>query len=152
MASERPNWAEGFPVMFGPYRLGMTETSPETAGYWDGVDQDELRLKHCADCGRYLHPRRIVCSACASTNLSWARVEGRGRVYTFSEVFRAPRPEMAGSVPYFVGIVELEQGVFLFTRFIPEQDAPVRIGAPAEVDFRVLELGYKLPVFLVKPS
>lgn len=148
----RPNWAEGFPVQMGDRVLGMTETSPETAGYWEGVDQEELRLKHCADCGRFLHPRRIACSNCASLHLEWRRVSGRGRVYTFSQVFRAPRPEMRASIPYFVGIVELDEGVHLFTRLFPEPGAQVCIGAPVDVDFRYLEVGGKLPVFIVHPS
>lgn len=149
---QRPNWAEGFPVQMGPRILGRTETSPETTGYWEGVDQDELRLKHCRDCGRFLHPRRIACSNCASLDLEWQRVSGQGRVYTFSQVFRAPVPEMTASVPYYVGMVELDEGVVLFTRLIPESDAQVRIGAPVDVHFRYLEVGGKLPVFVVHPS
>jgi uncharacterized OB-fold protein len=136
----------------GDHVLGISENSPETIGYWEGVDQDELRLKRCSDCGQHLHPRRIICPNCASANLDWSRVSGRGRVYTFSQVFRAPRRELAPSLPYFVGIVELEEGVCLFTRLIPDQDADVRIGAAVEVAFRELEVGGKLPVFQVRAS
>src|SRR4051794_33213987 len=124
---ERPDWTEGFVVRVGDYTLGRTEASPETTGYWEGVDQHELRLKHCPDCGRFLHPRRMVCSNCASTQLEWQPVPGRGQVYTFSELHRAPVPELAASVPYYLGIVRLDEGVHLFTRLLPE-NAPVQIG------------------------
>ncbi len=148
-AAERINWTEGFRVNVGPYTLGLAESSPETEGYWDGVEQDELRLKRCADCGQFLHPRRIVCSACMSLELGWQRVTGEGEVYTFSQVFRAPRPELVRSAPYYVGIVRLKEGVHLFSRLLPEDGGDVVIGAPVTVDFRVLEGGQKLPVFRV---
>jgi hypothetical protein len=42
--------------------------------------------------------------------------------------------------------------VVLFTRLFPEPEAQVRIGAPVDVDFRYLEVGGKLPVWVVHPS
>jgi uncharacterized OB-fold protein len=147
---ERPNWTQGFAVRIGPYQLGTAEASPETTGYWQGVDADELRLKHCANCGQFLHPRRIVCSKCGSMELDWQPVEGGGEIYTFSELHRAPMPELAGSVPYHVGMVQLHEGVTLFARLFGEAGAEVRIGAPVRVDFRELEAGGKLPVFVVQ--
>jgi uncharacterized OB-fold protein len=69
-------------------------------------------------------------------------------VYSFSEVHRAPSAVFAASVPYTVGLVALDEGVHLFTRFVAEA-GPIAIDAPARVDFRVLELGQLLPIFLV---
>jgi len=149
---ERTNWSDGFPVQMGEYTLGTAEASPETNGYWEGVDRDELSLKHCAACGRYLHPRRMVCSACASTELEWKAVSGSGQVYTFSQLYRAPRPELVASVPYFLGIVRLEEGVHLFSRLLPENGTDITIGAPVQVAFQRMEIGGKLPVFVVKRS
>lgn len=145
---ERINWSEGFRVRVGPYTLGLAEASPETAGYWEGVDRDELRVKRCA-CGQHLHPRRIVCSECGSLDLEWQTVSGDGEIYTFSELRRAPRPEFVGAIPYYLGIVRLQEGVHLFTRLIPQEGSGVAIGARVGVDFRVLENGVKLPVFHV---
>ena len=149
---DRPDWTRGFPVRIGPYQLGVAEGSPETAGYWEGVDANELRLKRCADCGQFLHPRRIVCSMCASTELTWQRVQGNGQIYTFSELHRAPLAELADSVPYHVGMVQLDEGVTLFSRLFGAPGAEVRIGAPVSVEFRELEVGGKLPVFVVQPT
>ncbi|MGG5820695.1 Zn-ribbon domain-containing OB-fold protein [Falsiroseomonas sp. HW251] len=141
------DWSRGLELKAGEWFLGLYQPSPETVGYWDGVKAHELRLKHCAACDRALHPKRIVCTDCGSDALAWKRASGRGEVYSFSEVHRAPSPAFAGSVPYTVGIVKLEEGVFLFSRL---QGGPVAIGAKAEVGFRVLELGNLMPVFTVK--
>ena len=94
------------------------------------------------------HPKRIVCTECGSTELGWKAAAGTGTVYSFSEVHHAPSEAFARSVPYTVGLAALEEGVHLLARLIPE-GGPVVIDAPVRVDFRVLELGHLLPVFVV---
>ncbi len=142
------DWTKGLPFMAGPYFVGLYQPSPETAGFWEGIAANELRLRHCRACGHLWHPKRIVCTQCGSTDLDWQRVAGSGEVYSFSEVHRAPTPAFASSVPYALGLVRLDEGVHLFTRYFAEPGA-LRIGAKARVDFRVLELGQKMPVFTV---
>ena len=124
------DWAAGLPLTAGPYFIGLYQPSPETAGFWEGVNNHELRLKWCAACARPFHPKRIVCTQCGSADLSWRAAGGQGRVYSCSEVHRAPAPEFAASAPYWVGLVALEEGVHLFTRFIPDP-GPVVIDARA---------------------
>jgi hypothetical protein len=81
------------------------------------------------------------------TNGFWEGVTQRElRLNSFSEVHRAPSAAFAGSTPYVVGLVRLEEGVHLFTRF---EGGPVAIDTKVTVDFRVLELGKLMPVFRV---
>ena len=147
-----PDWSEGFPVEVGAYVLGLAEASPETAGYWEGVARNALLLKRCPRCRAFLHPRRMVCSACGTVPLEWRQASGRGTIYTYSAVHRAPRPEFKDSIPYYVGIVALEEEVHLFTRFFAREPGRIRIGAAVSVEFRQLETGEKLPVFFVAES
>jgi uncharacterized OB-fold protein len=147
-AQKPVDWSRGVPLMAGPYFVGLYQPSPETAGYWEGVQRRELLLKWCARCSKAYHPKRIVCTDCGSTELGWKKASGRGTVYSFSEVHHAALPAFAASVPYTVGLVALEEGVHLMTRFIKDA-RPIAIDAPARVDFRVLETGQLLPVFLV---
>jgi uncharacterized OB-fold protein len=144
--SEAPvtDWSRGLELKAGEWFIGLYQPSPETTGYWQGVARHELRLKHCPACNLYFHPKRIVCTECGSDALVWKRASGRGEVYSFSEVHRAPSPDFAGATPYVVGLVKLEEGVHLFTRFV---DGPVAIGTKVTVAFRALELGNLMPVF-----
>ena len=142
------DWSKGVPLTAGSYFMGLYQPSPETVGFWEGVAADELRIKHCRDCDRLWHPKRIVCTHCGSSDLGWRKAQGRGEVYSFSVVRRAPTPAFAASVPYGLGLVRLAEGVHLFTRFSAEPDA-LKIGAAATVEFKVLELGQKMPVFRV---
>jgi uncharacterized protein len=143
------DWARGVPLTAGEWFIGLYQPSPETVGFWEAVERRQLALKWCPHCAKAFHPKRIVCTDCGAEDLGWRRASGRGAVYSFSEVHHAPSATFAGSVPYTVGVVRLEEGVHLFTRFIADPGARIAIDAPARVDFRVLEMGQRLPVFLV---
>jgi uncharacterized OB-fold protein len=142
------NWSEGLVLMMGPYEMGLTETSPETQGYWEGVAREELMIKRCRDCGDHLYPRRLFCPRCGNDNLEWVKASGAGKVYTFSTVHRAPDKSL--SVPYTNGIVALEEGVYLFGRLIGKPDDEIAIDDRVEVEFASLVEGQpKLPVYRV---
>jgi uncharacterized OB-fold protein len=142
------DWTKGIRMHAGPISLGIYQPSPETAEYWRGIERRELWLRYCPHCDRAFHPKRIICSDCGADDLIWRRSEGQGQVYSFSEIHRPPNATFAASAPYIDGLVRLAEGVHLFTRFIADP-GPVAIDAPARLDFRVLESGYLLPVFLV---
>ena len=142
------DWAQGIPMHAGPISLGLYQPSPETAEYWKGIERRDLLLRHCPHCDRCFHPKRIVCSDCGASDLDWKKSAGQGRVYSFSEIHRAPSAAFAAGAPYINGLVRLDEGVHLFTRFIADP-GPVKIDAPARLDFRELESKYILPVFLV---
>lgn len=148
------DWSQGIPVNIGPWQVGLTEPSPETAGYWEGVASHELRLKRCTGCGKTHHPRRILCWQCGSTEMTWVRASGSGAVYTFSTIHRAPNPEFQDEVPYTVGIVMLDEGVPLFTRFLHDEEGAagaIVVGARVEVDFQDVH-GTLLPVMKIAPA
>lgn len=148
MPDTQVDWSKGLPFMAGPYFVGLYQPSPETVGFWEGVAADELRLKRCTNCGHLWHPKRIVCTDCGESALDWVKASGSGDIYSFSEVHRAPTPAFASSVPYALGVVRLAEGVHLFSRLFAEPGT-LEIGAPVKCEFRVLELGQKMPVFTV---
>ena len=144
-------WAGGLNLSAGPYFLGLYQPSPETKGFWQGVQRGELLLKWCQPCQRAYHPKRIVCTQCGDGDLDWKKSLGLGKVYSFSEVHHVADPAFKASVPYTIGLVALDEGVHLLSRLIAEP-GPIAIDQPVRVDFRVLESGRLLPVFLVGKS
>lgn len=110
---------------------------PESEFYWRKAKDHELWLRHCRDCGKtYFYPRDI-CPGCFSRNTAWARSSGRGTLYSFSIVHRAPAPIFRDSVPYVVAIVELEGGARLPTNLVGVDPDPakIRVGMAVEVVF-----------------
>jgi uncharacterized protein len=108
----------------------------------------ELLIQHCPRCGANLHPRRVICPNCGSEELSWVASSGRGVVYSASTIHRAPNP--ATGAPYHVGIVALEEGVHLFTRFLSDNGRAPEIDDPVSVRFETQRGGRELPMFAVE--
>ena len=152
---EMSDWANGLPLRAGENFLGLYQPSPETAEFWKGVQRHEFLIKTCRSCGKLHHPRRILCSACGESGMDWKTASGRGKVYSFSEIHRTTGI-FSPSTPYVVGIVALEEGVHIFTRFLAKEGAAdkdnssIKIGSAVGVEFKVLEQGMLMPVFRVK--
>ena len=143
------DWARGLDLMAGPYLLGLTEPSPETVGYWEGIREERLLIKRCTRCLAHQHPRRLFCTGCDDGTFDWVEASGTGTVYTFSTVHRAPTPEFSAEVPYTVGVIHLDEGVFVFSRIRPAADRDISIGAPVRLFFQATGPYGRLPAFEV---
>lgn len=143
------DWANGIPLMAGPFQIGHAEPSPETVGFWDGIREGRLLIKKCETCGRHQHPRRLFCTNCRGDAFAWVEVAGSGTIYTFSTVHRAPYPEFTGELPYTVGVLELVEGVFFFSRILPREGEPIRIGLDVRLTFQQTGPHGRLPAFQV---
>lgn len=95
--------------------------------YWDGLRDHEVRLQQCEH-GHWLFFPRTHCPTCGSRQLSWHRVSGEGRLYTFT-VGRVPTlPEFTDEMPQLLAVVELDEGVHLNTTLVGVDPADVRVG------------------------
>ena len=119
----------------------------QTAPYWEAAREHRLVLPRCGDCGRFHFYPRALCPHCASASLSWAPASGRGSVYSYTVVHRAPSPAFAGELPYVVALIELEEGPHLMSNVVNCAPDAVRIGMRVKAVFRDFEDGTVLPVF-----
>ena len=120
---------------------------PEWDYYWEKTKQHELWLMRCKDCNQaYFYPRPI-CPSCFSRNTEWFQSSGKGTVYTFAIVHRAPTT--AFTAPYVVAYIELEDGVRLPTNLIDVEPDPehVKIGMACEVVYEDISDTISLPKF-----
>jgi hypothetical protein len=81
----------------------------DSAPFWEGVRQGELRLQRCNRCGRRRWPPRAVCNACHSFEASWVQASGRGRVVSWVRTHQVFLPAFRDEVPYTVIQVALEE-------------------------------------------
>jgi len=81
--------------------------------------------------------------------VEWRQASGRGTLYTYAIQYRALNPEWAEDVPYVTAVVELEEGVRLFTLLVDCEPQPdkIRIGMPVEVVFEDLSEEVTIPRF-----
>jgi uncharacterized protein len=92
-------------------------------------------LPRCEACGRFHFYPRAQCPHCGSDRIEWSEASGRGTVYSFTHVHRAPSPAFEKDVPYVVVIVELGEGPHLMSSLVNCKPGDVRIGQPVEVRY-----------------
>ena len=77
------------------------------AGFWEGLEQDELRLPRCKDCQAWIWPAEPRCKTCGSFALRWDPVALEGIVYSWTRTWYPFVDERAADLPYVVVLVEL---------------------------------------------
>jgi uncharacterized OB-fold protein len=69
--------------------------------------------------------------------MEWAEVSGKGKLVSFTVIHIAP-DEFAEEVPYYVAIVELDEGTRVSARllgFDPLKPEEVTLGVPVTLDY-----------------
>lgn len=119
----------------------------ETAPYWDAAANGRLVIQKCSDCGTFRFYPRLVCPSCMSENVEWVEASGRGRVYSYTIVHRAP-PAFRDDAPYVVAVIELEEGVRLMSRLDIDPPGDAAIDMPVKVTFEKISDDITLPHFV----
>ena len=118
-----------------------------TTPYWEAARQERLVMPRCDDCGRYHFYPRTLCPHCSSSKLQWTAVSGKGEVYSFTVIHRAPSPAFATAVPYVVASVKLAEGPHLMTNVVGVAVDDVRVGMRVKVTFKNFSDEATLPMF-----
>ena len=118
--------------------------------FWDALKNHELRLQKCDDCAAWRYVPGEICPRCASERSTWARVSGRGRVYTYTVIHRGPTPAFQADTPYVIAHVELEEGPRVISNLIGCENTAVHIGMPVAVVYE--DVSSEWTLFKFKPE
>lgn len=121
------------------------ETSAGAAPYWEGCRQRELRYQRCDACGSANMRPAPSCARCGGRDMSWAVSQGRGRLYSWTVVWRPQHPSFR--VPYAPAIVELDEGFYLVSAIVGCEPDDLRVDMPVEVEFHPAGDEITLPYF-----
>jgi len=82
-------------------------------------------------------------------NREWAKVSGRGKVYSWFVVHYATHPDFVDEVPYAVVLVELDEqaNVRIPSNMVDCKIEDIRAGMPVEVVFEDVTGEISLPKF-----
>jgi len=80
----------------------------ELASFKAGLQEREIRIQKCEECGEVRWPPRPACFECGTIGGDWQEVRGAGELFTWTVVWRSRLPGFADQVPYVVGIIALE--------------------------------------------
>ena len=119
----------------------------DSAEFWQGLNEGVFLLQHCGDCGDIQYYQQAMCRKCLSENISRKPSSGKGIIYTYSVVHRAPGPAFKEDVPYAVLMVELDEGPRMISRLIESDLSKIDFDMRVEwVGVEVAE-GVTLPYF-----
>jgi uncharacterized OB-fold protein len=121
-------------------KIASPEPTVGSEAYWEGARNGKLLLRHCTSCDRVHHYPRALCPHCFSDKLDWKEASGKGKIYTYSVLRRAPEP-------YVIAYVTLEEGVSMMTNIVDCDFDKVRIDQPVKVVFKASENGQPVPMF-----
>lgn len=117
----------------------------DTAFFWDGLKQKELRIQQCTQCQKLQHPPVVRCPSCGSYELSHIVACGKAHLYSFVEPQKPVMPFM--QYPYAVGLVELAEGTRLICNIVDCPPAQLKIGMPLQLDIQWVDETLALPMF-----
>ena len=124
----------------------LPQVDEENAPYWEYCKKHELRLQKCTQCGHIRARISTVCPKCNSTEHEWAKMSGKGKVFSYIIYHRAFHPAYANEIPYNVAIIELEEGPRMQSNVDCGIDE-IKIEMPVEVYFEDTSDDISLPKF-----
>ena len=133
-----PEWNKPLPTVVG-----------ETRAYWDACRRGQLLVQRCDKCNEFQFYPRGICAHCWSENPTWVHASGKGTVWTYTITYQN-RTTGFDQGPYVVALVELEEGVRMFTNIVGCEPNEVTIGMPVEVTFERATDQISIPYF--KPA
>ena len=115
------------------YFKPLPKPSLTSRPFWEAARKHELKLQQCGKCSQFIYYPRERCPNCFSDNLAWQKVSGRGKLYSYTTVYRASTRSFADA-PYVLAIVELAEGPRLTTNIVAPPES-VRVEMPVQVFF-----------------
>jgi uncharacterized OB-fold protein len=89
------------------------------AHFWDGCAAGELRYQRCGACSALQPYPRPFCVRCGAAGPAWLTALGKGTVYAVTRVERAPSDEFRTLAPYFIVLVDLDEGCRMMAHGAP---------------------------------
>ncbi len=123
-----------------------------TAPFWDAAKEHRLAIQRCRKCGYFNHPPKPLCDKCASEDLAFEAVSGKGKIYSYTFMRQRNVPGFEDDVPYLNVIIELDEQpqLFMITNLRGAGAEQIKIGQRVEVVFEEIAGGLMLPQF--KPA
>jgi uncharacterized OB-fold protein len=134
--------------MATPGRM-LPSATPETAHFWEGTKEGELRLQKCDACSHTYFPPRPFCPACQSLKVSVFKASGNATLYSYV-IHHRPMPGF--TPPYAIAVVELAEGPRMMTNIVecPQTPEALQLDMKLQVTFEKQDDNITLPFF--KPA
>ena len=121
-------------------KISAPAVNLETQHYWDAAADGKLLYKKCTQCGEPHFYPRTHCPFCFSDKTEWEPASGKGKIYSYSVMRRAPEP-------YAIAYVTLAEGVTMLTNIVDCDLDKIRIGQDVRLVFKPTDGGPPVAMF-----
>ena len=122
--------------------------TPDTAHFWEGLNNRELLIQACDSCGKLRHPPSPMCPSCRSLDWYTVKSTGKGTIHSFAIVHQPKLPGFQYPLP--VVLVDLEEGTRLLANLTDTDPDEVAVGQAVTLHFVEAAPDFVLPAF--KPA
>jgi uncharacterized OB-fold protein len=122
------------------WKIQAPQPNPETKGFWDACAEGKLMVGKCRACSRTHYYPRAICPYCFSDETELQPASGRGTIYTYSVMRRAP-------IPYAIAYVTLAEGPTMMTNIVDCDLDSIKIGQKVKLVFKPSDGGPPVPCF-----
>ena len=113
--------------------------------WWDKINEGQLTIQRCNECGTLRHPPRPMCGECQSTE--WDSIESTldGEVYSFVEMHY---PKFPGyQYPLICAVISLAEGTRIVSNVVGCEPTDVFIGMKVKGKVEQVDEKTMLPQF-----
>lgn len=104
--------------------------------FWDSLKDHDVKVQQCDGCGAFRYAPKEICSKCHSSDHTWAAISGRGTIYTYTTVYRAPTPAYQEDAPYVIVHVTMEEGFRMVGTLTGMEPGAITVDQPVRVAYR----------------
>jgi len=101
----------------------LPDPSGPNSPHWQSALRGELVVQRCVHCGALRFPAAPLCAACNRTGHDWQAVRPTGRIRSWCRFHRGYFPGAKEQLPYTVLLVELDDGLCLYSN--PAEEYPL---------------------------
>jgi len=107
----------------------------ESAYFWTGGAEDELRIMRCQTCGFWVHPPVGICPNCLSRKLAPQATSGTGTLFSYTVNHQVADKRV--ETPYIIALIELDEqpNLRLLGNLVNCAEENVTVGMPVRVTF-----------------
>ena len=106
-----------------------------TKPFWEAAKRKELIIPYCNSCSNLFFYPREVCPNCFSKDLTWKKMSGNGRGYSYTHVHQSVHPSFQSSHGHIYAIVELDEGPKIPSGIVGCKPEDVYVDMPVFVAF-----------------
>jgi uncharacterized OB-fold protein len=89
----------------------------------------------CGNCGAEFFPPVYRCRECGSTHISDKEMPKTGKIVTYTQLHE-PLPGFEAQAPFYLAVVQLENGARVLTQVVDSPDESIKTGAQVRATVR----------------